>query len=126
MGGGRIPAGEYQVLYITRETEQLVLLCVCLEKLKMVSEDSHIKGVGGKVLEGLEKVCKLRVIREMLVGTPIMWWSRLSVEDGSHRKTGDWQALNRKTGAEVNPGKYRFGTWESRRPTRTQACCRRF
>ena len=45
--GGRIPAGEYQVLYVTRETEQLVLFCMCLETLKMVSKDFHTKGVGG-------------------------------------------------------------------------------
>ena len=60
-------------MYVTRETEQLVLFCMCLETLKMVSKDFHTKGVEGKVLEEFQDVCKPGVIKEMPVGTPTMW-----------------------------------------------------
>ena len=47
--GGRIAC---QMLYVTRETRQLVQSCTCLEQLGMVFEEFHIKGVRGDVLEG--------------------------------------------------------------------------
>ena len=58
-----------------------------------------------EVLEGLERDCRLGVIRRVPPGTPTTWCSRMVVtakSDGSPRRTVDLQALNKVTSRETH------------------------
>ena len=57
------------------------------------------------VLEGLERDCRLGVIRKVPAGTPTTWCSRMVVTakaDGSPRRTVDLQALNKVSSRETH------------------------
>ena len=58
-----------------------------------------------EVLAGLERDCKLGVIRKVPAGTPTTWCSRMVVtakHDGSPRRTVDLQALNKVSSRETH------------------------